>query len=94
MITAGDDLGSKKSLTEFRQKTFKLGKLHLFIHQKAFDLMEHERMARIHSVGSIHTARHDDRQRRLVLFHGPHLSGGSMAAQQETAATGGWVRGV
>ena len=59
--------------TERGEKPLQIRERDALVDQEPFDLVEHERMARVNGVRAVNFARNDDRQRRLILLHDPHL---------------------
>src|SRR5688572_30661244 len=62
----------EEAAQEFGEHALQVGERHVLADPQAFDLVEHRRMRRV-AVDTIHAARRDDLDRRLVRLHPAHL---------------------
>ena len=89
------EIALKERAHEFGERALEVGEAGVFVHQQAFDLMEHRRVGLV-AVAAIDLAGGDHPQRRLLVQHVAYLATGSMRAQQPcfAAAVGREIEGV
>ena len=77
------EIAFEKRIDELLQRALEVGEAGGFVHQQAFDLVEHRRVGLV-AVAAVDLARRDDADRRLAAGHRTDLHRRGVGAQQAT----------
>ena len=85
---------SVKPFYEYLQRSLQVRHGDSLIHHQALDLVKEGRVGGVHRVGTVHPARGDDADGRLLFFHGADLHRGGLGAEKNVVVDIEGVLGV
>lgn len=76
-------IGAEHLLAEVFERALQVAERDVLVYHQAFALRELGKMRRIGDIATVHLARSNDVNRKILIFHNVNLNTGSLGAQQQ-----------